>query len=450
MQELKKEKLALILSYEKSHWRSCQVIVPNLVKLYRKSFPHAQLELFNYSDQITEYEYFRSMRSLLEFAPDKIIFCDHKPHPARVIKDLMRKWGQDIPPIYCHLFGDFSLYTVPWFNIETYLQKIRIKFIAASHRQVNFVRQFIERGEELVSSLPFPVDEEKYQFSPGERTRAQKKFAWDGAEVAHFLYTGRLSAQKNIIPLIQSFRDFLKISGSRAQLHIAGSFDDMAYPFFGLYYPPEFNRCQFFQLLEEFNGGPAGDQIHFLGNLETEELRDYYQACDIFVSLSLHNDEDYGMSAAEALCCGMPLILSDWGGHASFCLPESPSSLVSVKATESFYGVDYAKFVKLLIKYDQAKISNNERSDLSLRGRQEFSIEGNIKRLLKIHSDPIERFSSWNKRFQEFSNCFNKNYNNPFGIVDTSTITEDLRRGENRIRSRTIYRECYDEYISGP
>ena len=440
-------KIALVLSLKESEWRSCQVIVPNLCRLYRASFPEAQFEDFDYSVGMSSYEYHNSLQGLIEFAPDKIIICDHKPFQGRLIEDLMREAGADIPPMYVHLFGDFSIYAPGWLDNEDYLQQMGIKFIAASRRQKSFVEQFILQGEGVVAVLPFPVDEEEYSFSPERRVAARKQLGWQGLEGKDFLYTGRLSAQKNITPLIHSFHDFIKMTGSRSRLHIAGSFDDLGYPFFGVHFPPEYNRHLFMEALESLDQSSIREQIHFVGNLSGHELLDYYQACDIFVSLSLHNDEDYGMAPAEALCCGMPLVLSDWGGYASFCLPEAPCSLVPVRMAGTFFQVDHYSFVKSLIKYDGSTVSEAERLELSLKGKQAFSLAGNRECLRAIHAEPLKPFSGWNDKFVQFADCFAQYQDNPFGVSPREGREQMAPSEEPRIESRKIYRECYAPYL---
>ena len=456
----------MIFSSKESDWTSCQVITPNLFKLYQKSFPGAQFEIFNYSDRATPGEYLSMIEELIMYSPDKIIICDHRPHPKKIIKSLIEKLPRNIPPIYCHLFGDFSLYSVDWLDMESYLQRTKIKFIVPSHRQAGFVGQFIKGSERFISYLPFPVDEENYQFCPEQRKKIKDKLQLNG-QGKNFLYTGRLSAQKNVIPLINSFKKFLEISGSDAHLHVAGVFDDMGHPFFGQYNPPEFYWYELQEVLESYDDS-IRSRIHILGELASDELSDYYQACDVFVSLSLHNDEDYGMCPAEAICCGMPLILSNWGGYASFCpsdvttyasnsvegrvidyqgggslLSDTLRSLVPVNIVDSFYQVHYAHFIILLLAYDQKVISDEERSRLSFEGRAQFSVASNVNRLLRIHSEAIETFSSWNKKFQKFSDCFHKNPSNPFGV--SSLVAEE---DSFRIRSRKIYRDCYNEYLA--
>ena len=443
----KTKKLALILAKESSSWRSCQVIVPNLYELYKQSFPKCTIEAFDYSEGMGEYDYFCSIQNLINFNPDKIIILDHKPHPERIIRDLMREWTEEkFPPLYCHLFGDFSLNAPDWLHLESCLQRLKIKFIAASHRQVDFVKQFIDEDGAQVSYLPFPVDEKKYYFSPENQKMAKEKLGLNN-KGKNFLYTGRISTQKNVVSLIQSFKKFLDLSGSKSHLYIAGFFDNLGLPYFGVYHPKEFNRYEFIECLEEIEDSSATEQIHFLGNLTGDELFDYYHGCDFFVSLSTHNDEDYGMAPAEALCCGMPLILSDWGGYASFCPPQMENnSLVKVKLLNSFYSVDHMNFIKLLMKYDTKTFKGRE--TLSLKGQDLFSINSNIKRLLKIHEEPLGKFSGWNEKFQKFSHCFEKSPQNPFGIIDISLNQEDIKDQQASIGSRKIYRDCYHEYTN--
>ncbi|MCY4643647.1 MAG: glycosyltransferase family 4 protein [Bacteriovoracales bacterium] len=445
----RKERIACILSLEGADWVSCKTIVPNLFKLYKKSFPEAEIKTFHYADSMEDYEYFLTISGLVDFLPDKIIICDHKPHPARLIRSLFKEFGEDrVPSVYCHLFGDFSLYAPHWWDLEFYLQRMNIHFIAASHRQVNFVKQFIEGGEEFVSYLPFPADDKKFCFSKDKRKSARNKFFPHGRNETRFLYSGRLSAQKNTISLIRSFKDFLTLSGSNASLHIVGFFDDLAYPFFGIHYPPELNRYEFLEELNSYDDS-IKSRIEFVENLSSDQLIDYYQACDVLVSTGLHNDEDYGMSPAEAKCCGMSLILSNWGGYASFSLPDAFTSLVNVSLVDSFYQVDYKHFIKLLIKYDTTKKTDEDRKKLSSMAVKRFGIDGNIPHLLDIHSLKIKKFSSWNRKFQKFSGCFKNSSSNPFGLINSPKKNElglkDLI--EEGLQSKSIYRSCYNEYV---
>ena len=63
-----------------------------------------------------------------------------------------------------------------------------------------------------------------------------------------------------------------------------------------------------------------------MGQVPNSELLKVYQGADIFMNLSVHNDEDYGMSVAEAQFVGLSVGLTDWGGLASFYHAELPHS----------------------------------------------------------------------------------------------------------------------------
>ena len=62
------------------------------------------------------------MRSI-ESRPDRLIFLDHMPHPGALIKALEGLYGRKpLPPMYVHVYGDFTLYSRAWLEIQELLQ----------------------------------------------------------------------------------------------------------------------------------------------------------------------------------------------------------------------------------------------------------------------------------------------------------------------------------------
>ena len=55
------------------------------------------------------------------------------------------------------------------------------------------------------------------------------------------------------------------------------------------------------------------DKVHFLGHIANEKLVDYYNMCDIFVYPTLRY-ESFGISVAEAMACGCPVVAAKSGG----------------------------------------------------------------------------------------------------------------------------------------
>ncbi len=438
-------KFAFVFSSEESSWVSCQVITPNLFAAYKKEFSGEEFRSFHYGECTNKYEYRKIIDQIVEYAPDKIIFLDHKPHPGEMIKDLYKKYqGESLPSLYIHIFGDFSLYTKQWHGLESYLKKFPVKFIAASHRQQRFFDQFVD--EDCFSDYcHFPVDESLYRFDSNIRERARKDLGLEKYDKV-FLYTGRLSAQKNISQLLNCFNQYLSLTNKNDAIVIAGAFDNIGYPFFGQYYPEGFNFYSFIDLIENLDEN-IKERVIYAGNLSSNQLLNYYNASDIFISLSLHNDEDYGMSPAEAITCGMPSILSDWGGYASFKMKESPIELATVEQEDGYFKVKSSAVIKQMMIFGTKKITYSEREELEKKAKESFSISSAANKLKAIHEKPIFKFKAWNKRFQAFNLCFEFNQGNPFGVISSETQEKD-GQVMNKILTKEIYRECYNEYVN--
>jgi glycosyltransferase involved in cell wall biosynthesis len=63
--------------------------------------------------------------------------------------------------------------------------------------------------------------------------------------------------------------------------------------------------------LEELARGD--ESVTFLGRVDDDRLVEFYQSCDVFV-LPTTSGEGFGLVAAEALACGVPVVATDEGG----------------------------------------------------------------------------------------------------------------------------------------
>jgi glycosyltransferase involved in cell wall biosynthesis len=113
-----------------------------------------------------------------------------------------------------------------------------------------------------------------------------------------------------------------------------------------------------------------------MGSVPNADLLKVYQGADVFMNLSVHNDEDYGMSVAEAQFVGLPVGLTDWGGLASFHHPELPqaTSFIPVKigkTTKHISIVAVKKTLRTFLENPQNKI----RPEISQAARNRFGLE---------------------------------------------------------------------------
>ena len=65
-------------------------------------------------------------------------------------------------------------------------------------------------------------------------------------------------------------------------------------------------RCSYCMPEAEYAWLPRENILHF------EEIE---RLVDVFVSLSVHQDENFGYAPIEAMACGVPAVVTDWGGY---------------------------------------------------------------------------------------------------------------------------------------
>lgn len=115
----------------------------------------------------------------------------------------------------------------------------------------------------------------------------------------------------------------------------------------------------------------------FMGFVSREQMCFLYNSADLFVSTSI--SETFGVSAGEALCCGLPIVATKNGGMEDF-LTERNSMLVNVQ--------DHKAIAEAILKIKNNKIHfdplQQRKSIVDKYGKKEFK-----KSLIAIYNDLI-------------------------------------------------------------
>lgn len=111
------------------------------------------------------------------------------------------------------------------------------------------------------------------------------KFAFDDNKEDYLLFVGRIVPDKGVKESIE----IAKKTGSR--LKIIGPLYNDHQEYFDKYIAPELN----------------GD-IEYLGPMNREDLVPYYQKAKGFLMISVNRNEPFGLTMAEAMSCGTPVI----------------------------------------------------------------------------------------------------------------------------------------------
>jgi D-inositol-3-phosphate glycosyltransferase len=151
---------------------------------------------------------------------------------------------------------------------------------------------------ERIAQVPCGVDLD--EFGPGDRLQARQRLKLPADEFI-VLQLGRLVPRKGIDNVIRAVARLGE--GRPWRLLVVGG--DSTEPDEGL--TPEIARLR--AVAQE-----AGVQarVSFVGRRDRHQLRDYYQAADVFVTTPWY--EPFGITPLESMACGTPVIGSAVGG----------------------------------------------------------------------------------------------------------------------------------------
>jgi glycosyltransferase involved in cell wall biosynthesis len=414
MSQERQQKIALVKKTQSSDWISCQSITQNLISAYKRSFGDKVTD-FQLTDPCDLYQCFQLIEFLAKQRFTVICWVDHYPHPATFIKALAtyqklndpKDWQ---PALNFHIFGDFSLHAPLWIECQDELKNFPTLFTCASHAQASFVSQFLNIDQTAL--FTFPCDSQAFYFSELERTSARVELGLEEGEPA-LLYSGRISRQKNVIELLLSFDSIASHLSPCPTLILAGDFDDLNIPFIGHHS----DAGHYFQSLNETLAQCKNSfKVKLLGQLAHQDLRKVYNAADLYISLSTHNDEDYGMCPAEAALCGLPMILSAWGGYHSFARHLGQTcQLLGVEQKGKRILPNLSELQKKLMTHDFSHDSAS-REDFSKRSIKTLSTENLAQKLceLPIFNQKTEKFRGFNQSFEKFAASFTISPRAPF------------------------------------
>jgi glycosyltransferase involved in cell wall biosynthesis len=410
------DRIVIISKDEPSAWKSCQTIVSNLASSYGKAFCNSSVQFLKVSQDLNSYQAFKMAMQIKKINPGLIVWIDHSPNPTFLIKYLSEVFNdisfEQRPKMLVHVFGDFVLDCLDWESIKKELALWPLHFITASDRQKKLLERFFISDKNIVSCIPFPVHEQqcKLENFSQNRKKTREKYSIEDDEKV-FLYTGRISYQKNIEVLVKSFLAINKTLDRNCQLWIAGGVDDILLPYLGKHG----NVCSYSSHLNQ-TLNIKNSNIKLLGNCSSEELLMLYHASDMFVSMSTYNDEDYGMSPAEAICNGLPSLLSDWGGYSSFANYSESVRLVPVSLDSFRPMVDTVILGKeLMAEAMQPNCPLEMRKNFAEKALSFVSVESVAKKLeTEMQSFSFSSVNHFSDVFTEMCRSFKNNKMAPF------------------------------------
>jgi glycosyltransferase involved in cell wall biosynthesis len=428
------QKLACVFSFRESDWVSCQKIVFNLHEAY-EGIQDTEIRNFDYGRETTVTQLSYLVENIQEYKPDTIVILDHKPHPFPLFKFLLAKFhGKQKPRIIFHVFGDFTIYYRDWHELGLLLKDFQVEFVVASDRQKLLIDKFLQQPHSS-KVCPFPVKPENFFFLPEERNKQRLDWGVKEDEVV-FTFTGRISRQKRTHLLLKCFDEALRRENTKnAHLFIYGLADHIGDNFLGIWE----NENEYFRKIHRLYmelPESSRSRIHFMGNVPNAELRSVYAGADYLLNLSVHNDEDFGMSVAEAQMTGLPAILSDWGGLSSFEHPRLPEATTFIRVSLGVKSkiISKKEVTEALVNAIRVPLKINREKLIAL-SREKFSVTSATQKLTQLLEETSPLFTS----FSEFHSLIARRLEFHMRVY----VTKDLK-------IHPIYRKIYSAYVRNP
>jgi|GEM_PF-515806 len=434
-------KLLIVRSSQKSTWGSCQVISPNLQQTYNNLPDSFKVSWFDLPADFLEQEIDSELNSIHSLSekiiaekPDQLIFVDHLPNPAEILSRLLMIMNQkQIPAVSIHIYGDFTYFSKDWMDLSSKLVNHPIRFITASLSQKKLIDFFCEETENT-SQFCFPVNSDDYYYDHNARIEIRKELKIADNDIV-LLYAGRVSLQKNVDLLLQEYLELLKKEDINVHLWIAGSFDDIGAPFMGLETSEGYLYSKIQTILNQYPKHFTKN-VKIWGHLNKTELRRLNSAADLFASFSLYHDEDFGMSPAEALACGLPTLLTDWGGYSSFVSTKWRCKLAPVRISEYGLEVKTSALRDFYELYKQTYIGQADRERWANEFSQIFSSKAAVHALEAVLKTPTPVFKGFNWKLSPFAQIYSKQFRSK--SIDPNTCPS----------SKNFYGQVYQNYIS--
>lgn len=206
-----------------------------------------------------------------------------------------------------HAVGDFLRRSLSYVSLEHLFLGKDIHWLFPSEGYAAVTKSMFQNlNEAQVAMIPVSGD---FFYSQKERDVFRSELGLKTDELC-FLYTGRIGEQKNIELAIKLVKESCFELKKKFKFFIVGSLDD--YEGASIGFPKKLGSTygSIKSLLDE--------NVIIVPNQATQKLRNYYNAADVFVSLSCYHDESFGLSPLESLSAGTPCILSQWGGYRDF------------------------------------------------------------------------------------------------------------------------------------
>jgi glycosyltransferase involved in cell wall biosynthesis len=373
MHMLSDDSILVLTTRERNWWWSMQEIIPALERVWT-AIGQSKGENVRILCLPLEPEVEQRLQACAS-QPKRIVLTTVTPETERVAL-LLRLQMKVAAPMIIYLSGD-ATEGFHSFSTLTNVLTERDVFVVCSEADAVATRCCFPNAQ--VTVIPFPLVD---QFKVNSRERVMR------LDAARLAYVGRVSEQKNLHTLLFAlwilrtyFGDLPKIT-----LDVYGSVDNLGSPNIGLEFP---KYDKYLHDLAEVLG--VDDMVTSHGFKSRDWLFDnVHQQPHIFVSPTLHSDENFGSSVLASLVNGHQVVTTAWGGHFGF-EDWFSQQLLLVPVYRSTMGpvIDPVMLADAILRSISRMLTIDVEDTTLQRGRAEFSVSKVATRTVELLNKPL-------------------------------------------------------------
>jgi glycosyltransferase involved in cell wall biosynthesis len=357
-------------------WSSHQYIVPELVKLW-SSIGFDVLKIW-YPDHKWQYDELEKIAN----ASVLVFPLGYSHYRGLQTLDILRS-GYNIQTPACLMYTSDINTGLRYLATAENILKNSDCLMVNSSAEANLIKTFFPQLKLKIFVSPLPVNEEIFNLPELKNKTQLRRRLGLSLQAKIIIYAGRISEQKNIVSLLAVFRE-LKKSEPLAKLLILGDADEVGVPHF----KKKTSRRYIVKISQAISLLNISADVEFRPAVSQTELANYFKACDVHVSLTTHSGEDFGYSIAQGLACGIPTVVTKWGGGVDLS-----RACYGVNVTASAAGpvVDHPAAIRLL-KLALSGTHTKNKKFIQSFSRQKAASTWSL--MARSYSSPKRRFNN--------------------------------------------------------
>lgn len=242
--------------------------------------------------------------------------------------------------IIIHALGSFPRGAVTVRATLPYLYKTDVIWCSSTADQMIF-QNLVECDGSQPETVLLPYAVESETFVPlDQATKEHLRRAWNfDLDDFVLVYAGRVTIEKNVHSTLEVLHE-LNRRGMKVKLVIAGRIEDVPFREFNMF--PAGLRDKLNAKIEFFG---LSDLVTIEPWLESKQLNELYNVADALINLTLHHDENFGLTQIEAMSAGLPVVATAWGGLKDTLIEGKTGFLADTWTSEYGIRFDWPKVI---------------------------------------------------------------------------------------------------------